>query len=631
MQRQLDMTWQLDMFPGGSGSPQFAEFIAQIGRDLQQLAAELDGLDQGDGPEAVGVGADGGNGAGDGGADGGTDGGNGAGDGGADGADERWERLLALVQRLMSAVKEADSFVACLCAQRQDDQQAQQLSGTVKTLAAEYLSACSRLDERLLALDDSRWERLLARDFARPVRFWLAERRRLAADKLPPELETLIHELSVSGYHGWGDHYNTIVSQIVIEDEGADGRARKLSAGQAANLLHAPDRARRSRMFALWEQTWGKQAPLCADTLNQLAGFRLSMYGRRGWDDPLKEPLAINRMSAETLQAMWSAVNANKAPLRRYLERKAQLVGVERPGWHDVDAPLGETEPVSYADAAAFIVRHFSGFSGELAQFAERVFSGRWIEAEDRPGKRPGGFCTSFPLSGQTRIFMTYAGTASNVSTLAHELGHAYHQHVMEDLPPLAQDYAMNVAETASTFAELLVSDAAVREAASDSARIALLDDKLQSAVAFCMNIQARFLFEQRFYEQRKQGHVTVEQLNGLMEQAQREAYGDALSQYHPLFWASKLHFYLTDVPFYNFPYTFGYLFSAGLYARAEQEGAAFASRYVALLRDTGRMTVEQLAERHLGADLRQPQFWQTALDRMLSDVELFIRLTDTK
>ena len=594
MQQQLDMTWRLDMFPGGSGSRPFAVFLAQVGRDLRELEEALNR------PEGI-----------------------------SDGAGDGWEPLLALVQRLMNAIKEADSFVACLCAQRQDDEQAQQLSGAVKTVAAEYLSACSRLDERLLALDNGEWEALLERDFARPVRFWLEERRQLAAEKLSPELETLIHELSVSGYHGWGDHYNTIVSQIAIEEQGKDGHVRKLSAGQAANLLHDPDRARRSRMFALWEQAWGNQAPLCADTLNHLAGFRLNMYERRGWDDALKEPLAINRMSAETLQAMWSAVNANKAPLKRFLERKAQLAGVERPSWHDVDAPLGETEPVGYADAAAFIVRHFSAFSDELARFAERAFRERWVEAEDRPGKRPGGFCTSFPLSKQTRIFMTYAGTASNVSTLAHELGHAYHQHVMEDLPPLAQDYAMNVAETASTFAELLVSDAAVREAHSDSARIALLDDKLQSAVAFCMNIQARFLFERRFYEQRKHGHITVSQLNELMEQAQREAYGDALDRYHPLFWASKLHFYLTDVPFYNFPYTFGYLFSAGLYARAEQEGAAFASRYVALLRDTGRMTVEQLAEQHLGVDLRQPQFWQSALDRMLGDVDLFISLTD--
>jgi oligoendopeptidase F len=224
---------------------------------------------------------------------------------------------------------------------------------------------------------------------------------------------------------------------------------------------------------------------------------------------------------------------------------------------------------------------------------------------------------------------MTYSGTADNVSTLAHELGHAYHQYVMDDLPALSQEYAMNVAETASTFAELIVSDSAMKTAVDKEEKLGLLEDKIQNAVAFFMNIHARVLFETRFYEQRKLGIVPVEKLNSLMVEAQREAYNGALGEVHPHFWASKLHFYITSVPFYNFPYTFGYLFSAGIYARAQQEGPAFADRYVQLLRDTGRMTVEELAQKHLGVKLDEADFWRDAVELTTKDIDLFLELTE--
>jgi oligoendopeptidase F len=224
---------------------------------------------------------------------------------------------------------------------------------------------------------------------------------------------------------------------------------------------------------------------------------------------------------------------------------------------------------------------------------------------------------------------MTYSGTTQNLFTLAHELGHAYHSYVMKDLPPLVQNYAMNVAETASTFAELIVIDASIKQAKTKEEKIALLDDKLQATTAYFMDIHSRFLFEKRFYEQRKQGSLGISQLCELMEGAQKEGFAHSLSQYHPYFWASKLHFYGTDVPFYNFPYTFGYLFSMGIYARALEEGASFASKYVELLCDTGRMTVEDLAARHLGVDLTQPDFWQSAVRLSLADVDEFLRLTE--
>ncbi|WP_248928093.1 M3 family oligoendopeptidase [Paenibacillus hamazuiensis] len=596
MQHPLKQTWDLDrIFPGGSGSQAFAAFLERLDRDIEEFQSKLQ---QASPPQS------------------------------ADQTDVLLT-LVELLQHISVGLREADSFAACLAAQNQQDKQAVLLGGRIKTIAAAFESSLTRFDRLLTQIGDDLWERLLSHPDLKTVGFPLGERRELAKEKMSPELESLAGDLAVDGYHGWGELYNTTVSKYRISFE-ENGKPVDLSAGQAFNKLHSPDRALRSRLFAQWEAAWGEHADYCADALNRLGGFRLQLYKHRGWESIHKEPLAINRMTAETLQTMWDVIERNKGPFVQYLQRKAKLFGLEKLSWHDVDAPVGEGGKIySYDEGARLIVDQFHRFSPKLAEFAEMAFERRWIEAEDRPGKRPGGFCTSFPAARETRIFMTYAGTASNVSTLAHELGHGYHQHVMNDLPALAQEYAMNVAETASTFAEMVVSDAAVKNSENEAERITLLEDKIQRSVAFYMNIHARFIFETAFYAERKKGLVSVDKLNELMLQAQKTAYCDALGEYHPHFWASKLHFYITEVPFYNFPYTFGYMFSAGIYAAALREGAAFEDKYVALLRDTGSMTVEDLAMKHLGADLRKPDFWQQAMDMTVADVTEFLQLTE--
>ncbi len=586
------MTWELDsLFPGGSSSSVFADFMEATEQAIGQLLGEL-------GKTAEGVSAEAGN--------------------------RQLDAWIDRLQQVQARLRQADSFVACLTSQQTADRRAAAWTEKVQTLYARYRQAGDLFDAHLAAIPDEEWRHWIAQPERATLGFVLSERRADVLGKLTPELEALAGELAVDGYHGWGEHYSTIVSTIGISwEEG--GSVTTLSAGQAANKLEDPDSAVRDRMMAAWESAWAEKAELCADALNRIGGFRLKLYGMRGWQSVLREPLRMNRMSRQTLDAMWHAVEDAVQPLGKYLALKAKLLGKEKLDWQDVDASLPAEQPsMPYGEAAELIGEAFAGFSPSLAALAGRAFRGRWIEAEDRPGKRPGGFCTDLPLSGETRIFMTYSGTPGNVSTLAHELGHAYHGELVFGLPSWNQAYAMNVAETASTFAEAIVSDELLRRSDTDSRKLALLDTRLQSAVAFCMNIRARFLFETRFYDRRAKGMLEARELSELMEAAQREAYGDALASWHPHFWASKLHFYLTDVPFYNFPYTFGYLFSTGLMAVAEQEGPGFEARYDALLRDTGRMTVEELARLHLGVRLDEPSFWRSAVARVVSDVEPF-------
>lgn len=597
------LTWDLEsLFPGGSRSQAFADFVHQIAQRVEPLAQWVADLAASAGQISGGpAGLD-------------------------DEARERWVQGITDLQEVGAHLQEAQAFVSCLIAQDVHDEPARVWESRLTQLSARYHQLLISLDQGLLALPDRAWAELLAEPRLEPIRFALEERRRRAQERMEPEREKLATALAVDGYHGWSSLYDTLSGRIRIPvDE--EGETRLLSVGQVANRLYARDRAVRTALWPKYEGAWQEAADLFAATLNHLAGFRLALYRQRGWS-LLQEPLALNRLSAETLEAMWTAVEGAKAPLVAYLRHKARLLGVEKLAWHDVTAPLGEVERrFTYDEGAAFILDHFRRFSDDLAKLAQRAFAERWIEAEDRPGKLAGGFCTSFPVRGQSRIFTTFSGTPDNLSTIAHELGHAYHQHVVNALPLWAQRYPMSLAETASTFAERIVLDAALEAASSREERLALLDQKLNDAVAFLMNIHARFLFERRFYEARAEGPLTVEELNRLMVEAQREAYCDELGEYHPLFWASKLHFYLTNQPFYNFPYTFGYLFSTGLYGRAQAEGRAFAQRYVALLQDTGRMTVEELAQRHLGVDLTQPDFWAEAARLAVADVERFLEL----
>jgi pepF/M3 family oligoendopeptidase len=539
------------------------------------------------------------------------------------------QELLEDFEHAAKKLRQAGAFVGCLQAQNTEDKKAYNLEASVTSLSAAFQTALSRFDSLLTTIYDDVWTQLLADEPLNLLSYILTERRDRAKDKLSNEEEAIITALGVDGYHGWGQLYDLLVGKIKISFN-EKGEEKLLSVGQAFNKFSSPDRDIRAAIFENWERAWGDQADILAKTLNHLSGFRLSVYKKRGWEDVLKEPLSINRMEKGTLETMWSVISENKQKLVKYLERKASLLGLEKISWYDLDAPYGKTtSKVSYQEGAKFIEQNFAIFGEKMAAFARKAFEEQWIEGEDRPGKAPGGFCTYFPESNQSRIFMTYSGTPTNVSTLAHELGHGFHTYAMKGVHHLNRNYAMNVAETASTFAEMIVADAAVKNAKDEEEKLVLLDDKIQRTVALLMNIHARYLFETRFYEERKQGPVAVDRLNELMLTAQKEAYSNSLEEYHPLFWASKLHFFITGVPFYNFPYTFGYLFSLGIYAQALEEGKGYEEKYIALLKDTASMSVEDLAQKHLQVDLTKPDFWEKAVRICLDDIDEFLMLTE--
>lgn len=593
MKKALSQRWDLDsIYPGGSASAEFESVLRAIEEGTAAFRERMNGVSA---PRSVGE------------------------------AGALAEAVVAL-EALTKKAHQAAAFTSCLVAQDTGDQKAKLLRAKVRRLSADIQAAWTLLDERFLAISDELWQELLQEPGWAPLAEPLDERRRMAKRRLSPDREALVSELAVDGYHAWGELYNNVSGAIRIPYE-RDGKEERLSVSQAQNLIsELGDLEERARLFERFEAAWADQAEVLAAALNHLAGFRLTAYRHRGWRSVLDEPLELNRMRPETLDAMWAAVDEVGGLLTQYLQRKAELLGVERLSFWDVDAPLGRlARKVEFDEAAELIVTRFGALSAEMGAFARRAFDEGWIEAEDRPQKRAGGFCTWLPESGVSRIFLTYDKSVRRAETIAHELGHAFHHTAFDGVPYLRSGYPLNLAETASTLAEQLLTDAFLSAARDEQERLLLLDAQAQRCVTFFMNIRARFLFELDFYREREAGIVPADRLSELMKSAQRRAYQESLGAYHPLFWASKLHFFLTGAPFYNFPYTFGFLFSQGIYEWALSDPKAFQERYVELLRDTGVMPTEALAKKHFGADLSDTRFWLQAVERAVAPVKAFL------
>lgn len=594
--RKNALTWDLEsIFPGGSASTEFAEFRQAITTDLHKARATLQQL-----PRTLDEGSTG-----------------------------KWVAFFLLVQHLEERISHAHGFAGCLMGQDVKDEKARLIEDEIASQQAVWEVIMTGIEDFATGVDDAAWENLLRHEKLSETRFFWNELRRNARLKMKPHLEKLATELAVNGYHAWNRLYTKMAGDLKTEFT-ENGKTETLSMGQLATRFSSPDRDVRKRAFEALEATWKKVETLAGLALNAQAGFRLSLYENRGWESVLFEPLLNGRLKEETIEAMWSSVARGAARMAEFIRAKSKFLGIDRFRWYDQVAPVATVErKIEYTEASDFVVKHLSSFSPEMGDFARMVIDRRWIEAEDRAGKAAGGWCTGLPMKKESRIFMTYSGNYEEVMTLAHEIGHAYHSWVLRDRDYFARQYNMNLAETASTFNELLVTDAALAAANDPAEKLSLLDSKIQEGFIMFCNIRARFLFDCAFYEERKKGSVSTERLSELMVEAQRSAFAGILADdgYHPLFWASKLHFYETEMPFYNFPYTFGYLFSGGVYDRARKEGAAFAHRYKAFLSDTGSMTTEEVADKHLGVDLTDQTFWDDAVGRVVSDIDEFVVL----
>lgn len=541
-----------------------------------------------------------------------------------------WTEVLQRLESAFARHRHLGSYLGCLGAADARDETVKRDTAAIAISRAEIEKVFVKLRAAFRAASDAEFGALLESESLSVVAYFLRRTRERSKVSMNSELETLAAELDVTGMSAWGRLYDQLSGTLEFDFAPPGRPAERLPVSRARSLQGDGDPAVRRAALQGANEAWESVSHTTAACLNAISGTRLTLYDRRGIDHFLEPALFDSGLSRKTLDAMFGVARERAEIPRRFLREKARRGGRDRLGFQDLEAPAPGEPParVPFENARERIVAAFERFYPALAEFASMAFDQKWIDWEPRAGKRPGGFCSSSSIIGQSRVFMTYDGALGDVSTLAHELGHAWHSWVMRDMRPWARVYPMTLAETASTFAEQLVIDAVLSDDASSAAdKSAVLDGRLQDASAFLLNIPMRFEFESRLYEERASGELGPSRLCELMRDAQKSWYGDSLSEdeLDPWFWASKLHFYITGLSFYNFPYTFGYLFSLGIFARAKREGPRFLPTYEALLRSTGSAPAEEVAREHLGVDLEGPEFWNESVDLIEADLDAYL------
>ncbi len=449
-----------------------------------------------------------------------------------------------------------------------------------------------------------------AREHEQVLREWAEQSRYL----MDAPLEDLAAELQLSGGGVMWKLQGTVTSQLKAAIE-QDGRTVELPMTKLRNLAYDADEGVRRRAYEAELKALASVREPVAFSLNCVKGAAVTLAKWQKRDDVLHATLDVNRIDRATLEALLAAMRDALPAFRRYLNSKAQKLGKPRLPWWDLFAPVGQgTLEYTWAQAREYIVTQFGRFDAELAQFADRAFERRWIDAEPRDGKRGGAFCMDVPGVEESRILANFDGSFDQMTTLAHELGHGFHTHCQKGLPMLRRGAPMTLAETASIFCETIVFNAALADAPRD-ARLPILENSLMGSTQVIVDIYSRYLFESEVVKRRAGAELSADDFCALMLAAQREAYGDALDpeHLHPYMWLLKPHYYYGDLNFYNFPYAFGLLFGLGMYANYEREGAAFVPRYRELLRATGEGKAAELAAR-FGIDIRGRDFWDRSL-----------------
>ncbi len=441
---------------------------------------------------------------------------------------------------------------------------------------------------------------------------------------MSPAEEALAAEMEVTGNQSWGKLHSQMTSQLEVEVE-LDGKTERMPMSAVRNLANDADERKRAVGYHAELAAWKTvEVPLAA-AMNSIKGESNVLAQRRGWGSVLDIAIYNTNIDSDTLWAMLGAAESAFPVFRRYLQAKARLIGKQKLAFYDMFAPVGQDRDWAYSEGENFVADKFGAYSDKMRDFARRTYHERWIDAGPRPGKVDGAFC--MPVRDDvSRVLMNYNASFRSVSTLAHELGHAYHNLCLHGKTAIQRDTPMTLAETASIFCETIIKRAAIQESAGGE-KLAILEGSLQGATQVVVDISSRFRFEKETLERRQKRELSPRELCDIMLDAQRQTYGDGLDSelLHPYMWAAKPHYYSSSA-YYNFPYMFGLLFSLGLYAKYEADPEPFKAMYDDLLGSTGMADAATLGER-FGLNIRERAFWEGSLRVIEDDVVEFEKL----
>ncbi len=532
---------------------------------------------------------------------------------------EQEEQLTDLLERMLS-------YASLRASANTKDSESTSVAGSLMNKLAETVGAQTAFRQFVAAQENL--DEIIASD---PVltdyAYLLTNIKKDSRYLLSQKEEEIMSRMNLSGASAWEDLQSYLTSSVKV-----DFRGGTTTLSDIRNLAYDPDPATRKAAYEAELACYPKIADSVAFSLNSIKLQMLNDCRLRGYESPLQRALYNARMQRKTLDAMFSAIDEYLPKFWAYLRGKAKALGHENGmPWYDMFAPMGKSDrKYTVEEAQQVLLQLFSSFDSDLRDMAAEAFANDWIDYLPRDGKVGGAFCAGIQPIRQSRILTNFDGTYSDIVTLAHELGHAFHNVNLYSHRPLNKEYSMPVAETASTFNENIVNNAAYAAAQSDEERLAILESQLMDACQIICDIYSRYLFETSVFELRGREFLSADRLCELMLEAQKKAYGDGLdhSVLHPYMWLCKSHYYSGSLSFYNFPYAFGGLFARGLYAKYRAEGEAFVPKYKAMLHATTVMGAEDAAA-IAGIDLTDHAFWESSLVSIAKDIDEFLRLTE--
>jgi len=556
----------------------------------------------------------------------------------AQGSLEPFVELIMLCEKCEMLVRSLSGFTSALTTVDTTRNDVIAMDSKITELSSRLEQSSKPLDSFIVKADESFVDKLLSRTELRAHAFTWRNARTQKPHLLSDNEETLLAGLEVSGHSAWETMYYNMIGAMKCEVE-LNGKNETLSLSEAYAILYGNSEVDRKNAWHAIQATWKNNQVPAAAIVNALAGWRIEVSQKRSKIKPmnfLTQALHDNRIEEETLKALISCCRQNLEQLRRAPRAMAKVAGKPKLDPWDLTASCpalsqGATPTVrTYPEGLNLVTESFAATNTAMADFAKLMDKNAWVDARVLPTKSTGGYCTELVKSREPRVFMTYNGSTNDISTLAHEFGHAYHYWVMRDLELTESSYPSTLAETASVFAEQTLRDHLNENSKNHDEKMEAGWSEMESILAYLIDIPTRFDFEKKFHEKRQEQTLSAEELCKLMDDTHKDWYGDTCSGFNTLFWATKLHFSGSGSGFYNFPYAFGYLFAMSLYARRKERGPSFNETYVAILRDTGRMTAEELIQKHLGEDIRKPQFWQKSIDMAIEKIAAFEKLITT-
>lgn len=520
------------------------------------------------------------------------------------------------------------TFFYCYLSQNSQNEIAMKKMSKVSSLSSKLKQALNPAFNYCKVCEESVLNEILDDEKLSSMRAYFEYEREFKDFILSNEEESMITTFSNDGLHAWGNLYNKISGSIKCEIDG-----KKLGISTASSMLRSRDESERRKSWEAIDKGWREQEIASSSILNAINGWRLEELKKRSSIKNLHfldVATFQSKVTRTTLDSLISTTFERKNIGQRAMNLMAKVLGKNQLDVWDIGASApsrGENKLYSFKDGIDICIQAFSSFNPEMGEFARMMYEKNWIDSGESENRSAGAYCTGFSSVREPRVFMTYTGTMGNVLTLAHEIGHAYHNWVMRDMPFDELNYPMTLAESASIFAETLVRDYLITNSDSESDKFEIAWQEAMSASVMICNIPTRFEFEKLMVEERMKGELSPSDLRKIMKSSWEKWYGDATRTQDEMFWATKLHFSISGIGFYNYPYLFGYLFSLGLYAQKEVIGSTFKDKYIEILRDTGRMDAVSLIKKHLGQNIEEAGFWNSSLDIVEKSIDQFEKL----